>query len=179
MKDWNVVVSVRERRLPQAFDLLEEYGPVRKTDFFNVLVMKVDDVRELLEALRKRLVEDPASLSSVSRLVPATHTFSFQSLEEFEAKAKETVLTWVPELAARSFHVRMRRRGFKGRLSSAEEERFLDTILLEALEKAGSIGRITFERPDAVIAVETVGPRAGLSLWDHENMERYPFLRLD
>lgn len=179
MKDWNVVVSVRERRLPQAFELLEEYGLVRKTDFFNVLVMKVDDVRELLEALRKRLVKDPASLSCVSRLVPVTHTFSFQSPEDFEAKAKETVSTWVPELAGRSFHVRMRRRGFKGRLSSAEEERFLDNILLEALEKAGSIGHISFEKPDAVIALETVGPRAGLSLWEHEKMERYPFLGLD
>ena len=179
MKDWNVVVSVREGRLPQAFELLEGYGLVKKTDFFNVLVMKVDDVRELLEALRKRLVEEPPSLSCVSRLVPVTHTFSFQSPEEFEGKARETVSTWVPELAGRSFHVRMRRRGFKGRLSSAEEERFLDNVLLEALEKAGSIGHISFEKPDAVIALETVGPRAGLSLWENEKMERYPFLRLD
>jgi tRNA(Ser,Leu) C12 N-acetylase TAN1 len=176
MKDWNVVVSVREGLFPQALKLLEEYGLVTKTDFFNVLVMKVDDVRALLEALRQR---DPASLSCISRLIPVTHTFSFQSPEEFEAKAKETVLTWVPELAGRSFYVRMRRRGFKGRLSSAGEERFLDDILLEALEKRGSTGHIRFEGPDAVIAVETVGPKAGLSLWEHEDMERYSFLRID
>jgi hypothetical protein len=58
----------------------------------------------------------------------------------------------------------MHRRGFKGRLSSVEEERFLDNILLKALEKAGSRGRISFEKPDTFIALETVGPRAGLSL---------------
>lgn len=104
------MVSVCKKRLPQAFELLEEYGLVRKTDFLNVLVMKADDLPALLEALRKRLVEEPASLSCISRLVAVTHTFSFQSLEEFEVKAKETVLTWVPELAGRSFHVRMRRR---------------------------------------------------------------------
>lgn len=179
MRDWNVVVSVCEGHFPQACKLLEEYGPVEKTDFFNVLVMKVDDVREMLDALRKRMVEDPESLSCVSRLVPVTHTFTFQSREEFEAKAKNTVLTWVPELGERSFHVRMRRRGFKGGLSSAEEERFLDDILLAALEKAGTIGRVSFERPDAVIGLETVGPRAGLSLWERVDMERYPFLKLD
>jgi tRNA(Ser,Leu) C12 N-acetylase TAN1 len=179
MKDWNVVVSVCEGHFPQACKLLEQYGLVEKTDFFNVLVMKVDDLRALLDALRKRMVEDPESLSCVSRLVPVTHTFTFQSPEEFEAKAKETVLTWVPELAGRSFHVRMRRRGFKGRLSSAEEERFLDDILLAALEKAGTIGRVSFEKPDVVIALETVGPKAGLSLWERLDMERYLFLRLD
>jgi hypothetical protein len=60
-----------------------------------------------------------------------------------------------------------------------EEERFLDDFILAALEQAGSPGHITFEDPDAVIVVETVGQRAGLSLWTREELRRYPFLHPD
>ena len=60
-----------------------------------------------------------------------------------------------------------------------DEERFLDTYLLEALEMAGTRGEITFDDPDAILALETVGPRAGLSLWTREELERYPLLHLD
>jgi hypothetical protein len=73
----------------------------------------------------------------------------------------------------------MRRRGFKGKLSSLEEEHFLDHILLESIEKTGTPGHITFEDPDAIIAVETIAQWAGLSLWSREDLQRYPFISLD
>jgi len=179
MKGWNVVVSVREGRFSEACGLLENYGAVSKTEFYNVLVMQVHGVQQMLDAFHRRTVEDLESLSCVSRLVPVTHTFCFQTSQEFEAKAKETVLAWVPKLGGKSFHVRMHRRGFKAKLSSPDEEHFLDDVLLEALKNAGLPGRMSFENPDAIIVVETVGPRAGLSFWEREDMQRYPFLRLD
>jgi hypothetical protein len=73
----------------------------------------------------------------------------------------------------------MHRRGFKGRLSSPDEERFLDEVLLVALDEAGVPGRISFEAPDAIIAIETVGKRAGMSFWRRADLENYPFLGLD
>ncbi len=76
-------------------------------------------------------------------------------------------------------HVRLYRRGFKGRLSSHDEERFLDDALLQALEAAGTPRRITFDDPDAVIDVETLGNWAGLSLWTRADLARYPFLKVD
>ncbi len=79
----------------------------------------------------------------------------------------------------KSFHVRMHRRGFKGRISSHDEERFLDKILLEELGRMGNPGHITFEDPDAILVVETVGQQAGLSCWNREDLQRYPLLRLD
>jgi tRNA(Ser,Leu) C12 N-acetylase TAN1 len=112
--------------------------------------MRVDDINGMIETLRKWTDEAPHALSFLSRLIPVTDTFSFQSPGEFEEKAKEIVLAWVPELAGKSFHVRMRRRGFKGRLSGLEEEHFLDKVLIEALEKTGNPGHITFENPDAI-----------------------------
>lgn len=179
MVDWNVVITVAERGFGRACRFFEEFGTVSRTEFFNVLVMSTDDPHRVMEALVERKLEDPDSLAFLSRIVPVSHTFSFQSGEEFKEKAKEIALTWVGELAGESFHVRMHRRGFKGRLSSPEVERFLDEVLLQAIDKTGSPGHITFENPEAIIAVETVGQRAELSLWSRTDMKRYPFLRLD
>jgi hypothetical protein len=179
MHDWNVVVSLHERKYIQARKLLEQLGPVSRTAYFNVLVMKVEDIGRLLDTLCKWIEEDPQLLTILARVIPATQTFTFQTVEEFEAKAREVSLIWVPNLAGKRFHVRMHRRGFKGRLSSQNEEGFLDGVLLEALEKTGKPGRITFDDPDAILALETVDCQAGLSLWTREDLQRYPFLGLD
>ncbi|HXE96756.1 MAG TPA: THUMP domain-containing protein, partial [Dongiaceae bacterium] len=77
------------------------------------------------------------------------------------------------------FHVRMHRRGFKGKLSSAEEERFLDEILLQRLEDAGTPGKVAFDDPDVIIALETIGQQAGLSLFGRDELKRYSLLHVD
>ena len=179
MQHWNVVVSLHERQYVPARKLLEKLGAVSRTAYFNVLVMHVEDIGRLLETLRQWVEENPQLLTILARVVPVTQTFTFQTVEEFEAKARETCLSWVADLRGKSFHVRLHRRGFKGRLSSQNEEGFLDGVLLEALEQSGSPGRITFADPDAIITVETVDCQAGLSLWTREEMQRYPFIRLD
>jgi hypothetical protein len=51
--------------------------------------------------------------------------------------------------------------------------------LIDLLQAAGTPGRITFSDPDVIIALETVGTRAGLSLWTREDLARHRFLRLD
>lgn len=179
MPEWNAVINIHDRGLKDAFDKLGSFGVLAKTSFLNVLLLKTDDIDNLLQKLREGMEEDPASWSFLSRLIPVTSTFTFQSPEEFEKRAKEVVLKWAPELAGRSFYVRMRRRGFKGKLSSQDEERFLDNCLLDALEKAGRPGHITFHDPDALIVLETVGSWAGLSFWTREDLRRYPFIRTD
>jgi len=179
MRDWNVVISVRERGFRPAFELLEELGPVAKTDFYNILVMKVDNIRNFLETLREWVKEDTHILSLISRVMPVIQTFNFQSAEEFEEKATEAASKWVSMLADRSFHVRMHRRGFKEKMASNAEERFLDDFLLDALKREGMGGDISFQNPDAIVVVETVGSRAGMSIWTREDLDRYPFLRLD
>lgn len=177
MQQWNVVVTVHDFK--RACDMLGAFGRVQRTDFYNTLVMKVQDVHHMLESLRNRSLKDPEFLKPVSRLIPVTSTFTFHSPDEFENKAREAIMAWVSELAGKGFHVRMHRRGLKGRLSGHEEERMLDDILLEAMREAGTPGHISFEDPDAVIAVETVSNRAGLSLWSREQLKRYPFIRID
>jgi tRNA(Ser,Leu) C12 N-acetylase TAN1 len=179
MHDWNVVVTVREEGYNLARRLLGRFGQVDRTDFYNILVMRVTDPRLLLEGLIEEAGRKPESVASLARVLPVDQTFTFQSPEEFDEKARLAVCAWLPTLAGKGFHLRMHRRGFKGKLSSIDEERFLDTYLLEALETAGTPGRITFTDPDAIIALETIGSRAGLSLWTREDLARYPLLHLD
>jgi adenylyl- and sulfurtransferase ThiI len=152
---------------------------VSQTEFFNVLVMKVSNIPQFLEQLNSVLAEDPHLATVLARVVPVSASFTFQLPEEFEEKAREIALQWLPQLAGKGFHVRMRRRGFKGRLSSLEVERSLGALLLEALEKAGTPGHLTFENPDAIAVVETLGQWAGLSCWTREELERYPWMRVD
>ncbi len=179
MKDWNIVVSVNEKGFSQAVNILKEFGSITKTEFFNVLVMDVEDIVGMCETLKKRLEDDPSFLSFLSRLIPVTKYFIFQTPDEFEQKVKETASEWVPQLKGKGFYVRMHRRGFKGRLSSLEEEKMLDEFLLELTKLSDNPGHVTFERPDVIIAVETVAHRAGLSLWTHEDLQRYPFVRVE
>jgi tRNA(Ser,Leu) C12 N-acetylase TAN1 len=178
MTAWNVVVSVRDQGYKRAREILGIFGRVDETDYYNVLTLEVADPQAFLARLAELCAVAPDVLEAISRAIPAQKTFVFQTPEEFEEKARAAVLDWLPELAGKSFHVRLYRRGFKGRLKSPEEERFLDEALLAALAAGGTPGRIDFTRPDAVIDVETLGNRAGLSLWRREELERYPFLRV-
>lgn len=180
MRDWNVVVTVRERRgYRRARRLLSRFGQPDETNYFNVLALRVDDPRSFLEALRDEGQADPGELAPLSRVVPTTRGFSFQTPAEFEERARVAVRAWAPALAGRSFHIRVHRRGFKGRLSSPQEERLLSEELLEAIEDQGSSARVCYDDPDAVGVIEVIDGRAGLSLWTRDDLERYPFLRID
>lgn len=178
MSYWNVLVNVHEHGFSRAYLLLKELGTVYMSDFENVLLMEVGNISKFLETLDTLMSDDPSLSRLLELVVPVTTTFSFQSPEEFETKAKEAVLSWLPTLAGKSFNVRMHRRGFKGEISSQHEEQFLDQILLEELGKMGNSGHITLENPDATIVLETVGQQAGLSCWTREDLQRYPMLKL-
>jgi tRNA(Ser,Leu) C12 N-acetylase TAN1 len=179
MQTWNVIATIRGADYTRARRLLAELGEVRRTEFYNVLTIRVDDVSALLEELRARLAADPHALDVVARLMPVTERFVFQTAEEFRHKAAELLQAWAPRLSGKSFHIRMHRRGFKGRLSSHEEERALAGALLQALEQTQAPVRVVFADPDAIVAVETIGNEAGLSLWERGALQRYPFLQLD
>lgn len=179
MKDWNAVVTVQEHGYKSAMTVLREFGDVDKTEFFNVLLMRVNDPVRFLGALHAYLESLPTVRAALARVMPVTETFSFQSPEEFESAVVRRVDPWLTQLADSRFHVRMHRRGFKGRLSSQQEEQFLDHTIVDSLRRHGREARIDFSDPDFIIALETVGQDGGLSLWDREQRSRYPLLKLD
>jgi tRNA(Ser,Leu) C12 N-acetylase TAN1 len=178
--DWNVIVTAQERSFKQAREWLREFGKVNKSEFFNVLLLQVGDIERFLQDMSAAISVNKDILHIIGRIVPVTHTFVYQSPQQFEERAQAIVADWIPLLLGKRFHVRMHRRGFKGRLSSQHEEMFLDHFIVDrAAKDQQSLPVIDFEEPDYIIAVETIGQRAGLSLWTQEQLHRYPFLKMD
>jgi tRNA(Ser,Leu) C12 N-acetylase TAN1 len=177
--EWNVVATVKPGEFVRAKSLLERFGRVHATEFFNVLVFSVENVRAFMTEYAARAEIDPRLDECIARVAPALAAFDFDTPGDFELKARRVAIELAPDLAGKSFHVRMNRRGFKGRLSSQSEEQQLDVVLLEELQRLGAPGRITFDDPDAILDVETVDGRAGLSLWTREDLARFPFLKID
>ena len=178
MLDWNVLVKVKEHSFSPAYLMLEKFGKVYQSDFENLLLVKVASIPEFLANFDRQLKEDRSLINLFERIVPVTKTFDFQSAKEFEAKAKQIVLNWMPMLASKKFYVRMHRIGFKDRIDRHEEETFLDLVILQELEKIGSPGEISGVDPDVIVAVETVTERAGLACWTSQGLRDYPWLGL-
>jgi tRNA(Ser,Leu) C12 N-acetylase TAN1 len=179
MTGWNVVATLREGDFARGMRFLGRFGPVAETGFYNVVILSADDPRFFLDQFEEARREDPEGAATVTRAVPVPITFTFQSAEEFEEKARLAAASFVRALAGKSFHVRMRRRGFRGKISGMAEEQFLDVFLKKKLEEAGTPGRIDFEAPDAIVVVETVGTQGGMAVWTREEMKRYPLLHVE
>ena len=175
---WNVLVSVSGNRYREAIEELRRFGTVHKTVFFNVLAIEADDPDAMLEDLKTEQAADPEALGWLGHIALARDVFLFRSPEEFEFKAKEHVRPLLDKLAGKRFFVRMHRRGFKGRISSQAEERFLDHFILDTLRQKGAAAAIDFEDPDYILEIETLAQEAGLAVWSREQRERYPFLKL-
>jgi len=180
--DWNVVVTAYDwRGLRSARRLLSGYGEVARTQFHNVLVLRVADVATFLESISAAAEHDLSMRNDIARIMPAQAAFAFATTAEFQEKAGTIARQWADRMPGRSFHVRLHRRrgGTPVKLSAQAEERYLDDCILERLRELGEPGRLEFQDPDYLIDIETVGERAGMSLWSRDDLKRFPFLRVD
>jgi tRNA(Ser,Leu) C12 N-acetylase TAN1 len=176
--DWNTIAVPEHLRFREAWRALEAFGTVRKTPYLNVLALTATaPPRELMAALTEAVAADPDEADLLSRVAPAEATFTFQDVTDFDARAQEAALARLEALAGRAFHVRIHRRGFKRGFERLVRERHLGEALLRGLADRGAPGRISYEDPDAVVAIETVDTRAGLAVWSREELARWPLLR--
>lgn len=113
--DWNVIVTLPEATFREARNFLRRWGKTRRSNYFRVLTLSVDDTETFLAEIAKAIADSPGILNILSHVMPAQHAFDFSSAEEFEAKARDIAILWAPALAGKKFHVRLHRRGFKGR----------------------------------------------------------------
>jgi len=176
MHDWNVVVSVRSDCYQWARQRLREYARVDRTDYYNILALRVDDPDAFVEELCRATIADPRLRDCLARAMPAPHTFLFQTPEEFEQRARQAVAQFLPSLGGKTFYVRLHRRGFRGTLKSQQLEQTLDHYLLESLAAAGTPGQVRFADAEAVVVIETVGQWAGVALVSRELWVRCPFV---
>ncbi len=178
MSDWNVVATLRGSEFRKATRLLGEFGRVERTPYYNVVVAEVADPRKLLESLDERLGHARDASAPIASVIPVTRTFRFQGEADLEAKANEVMRGLAPSLAGKSFHVRVHHRGARG-VSGRDLEQKLAGVVLDALSEAGASGRIKFADPDAIVDVELVGARAGVSMWTRDELRQFPILHLD
>jgi tRNA(Ser,Leu) C12 N-acetylase TAN1 len=177
MRDWNMIVTVSQWHFRRAFRLLRPLGAVGRTRFYNVLTLRVDELDAALEALRQLTADDPDAAETITRVGPATDVFEFDGDESFTTGAREVLARYLPRLAGCTFHVRVHRRGAPLQLTSYAAERLLGDYVFEALRAAGTPARVSFNDPDAIIGVETLEERAGISLCTREQLARYAFLK--
>ncbi len=177
MNDWNVVVSVFQDGFTRTLQTLGTLGEVDRTPYYNILLVKTDDPIGLLEALELKTEEVPALYDAISRVAPAMERFSFASAEDFKAKVAPILKAWSTRLAGQSFHARLHRRGGRQELPSPDIEKFIDDAVIAATRVAGKTATVSFDDPDAVIAVDTVDDQAGLALWTREDLARHRLLR--
>jgi tRNA(Ser,Leu) C12 N-acetylase TAN1 len=179
VRDWNLIVTIYQQGFRRALRALQDIGPTERSPYHNVLVMKVDDLLAVLEAIERRTEERPALYDAIARVAPAMRIFEFQSEESFKDNAKSIVLEWLPSLTGRSFHVRLHRRGSKLDLRTPDAERLFNDAIVDATTRAGIPARVSYTDPDAVIAIDTVDDRAGLAMWTREDLARHRLLRPD
>src|SRR5574342_1356993 len=101
VRDWTVLVTAREGGFARARRLLAGLGQVAETRYYNVLLARVADPRGLPGFLAELAAAHPESVSGLARVAPADRTFTFQTAEEFLARARDAVLALAPSLAGR------------------------------------------------------------------------------
>lgn len=175
MKDWNVVVTAYREGHRHALRSLRSLCRTEPSAYYNVILAAAGDPMALLEELERRAETEPVLIDTISRVAPAMAVFDYASDEEFERQATATALAWLPRLAGKSFHVRVHRRGAGLTVESHVEEARLGEKLLAALTEAGTPGKIGFDDPDLILAVDAIDGRAGLGLWSREDLARHRF----
>jgi tRNA(Ser,Leu) C12 N-acetylase TAN1 len=175
--DWNLLVTSRvggQRRLRR---VLKGVVELRPTGFRNVLVGRVQDVERVLTAVAELLERSPQLDQCLGKILPIERTCAVDPAR-FEQILAAEASAFADRLAGRSFHVRLERRGHKGEIDTHVAEQELGKHLVELLAARGEAGRITFDDPDVVLAVELVGNVLGLGLIPRAMHLRWPFVRI-
>jgi tRNA(Ser,Leu) C12 N-acetylase TAN1 len=177
VREWNVLVTVLPGRDPAVLSELRHRGEFNRSGFKGVLTGRVEDVPEFLQSLYQAVEHGSLWVRDIARILPLERTFSFTP-ETFVDLLKEAVSPFVQTMEGGTFFVRLERRGYKGKILSPDVERTVDAHILILAEKEGKSLRVSFEDPDYIIAVETVGPRCGVALISRELRTRYPFVKI-
>jgi len=177
MKDWNVVITSYMRQQRRLLRELAGLGEFQPSGFTAVILGKVPEVGEFLEALKNLWEKSPFLSEYLSGVVPIRTVFPF-TVENLTARLTEELRALGPEIGNQAFYVRLKRRGHKGEFSSQEVEQALDRFLNEEFCSQGQGCRVDFEAADVIVAVETIHNQCGLGLVTREMKERYPFIKV-
>jgi tRNA(Ser,Leu) C12 N-acetylase TAN1 len=177
MLDWNVIATSESGRDRDLLHELNQWGEFRRPGFRGVVIGRVADVNDFLEAVRRAGEQQLPWVEDMARAFPIERLFHFTP-ETFEEQLKQAVAPFVERMAGGTFYVRLERRGFKGRIVSPEVERALDTYVISLAAQQGKTLQVSFEDPDYVVVAETINDMCGVALLTRELRARYPFMKI-
>lgn len=177
LEDWNVLVTAAERQERALKRLLLPYGIFGESGFRGTLIGLVSDMQAFLENLKGISQADPQTLQALGQVVPIDRTFFFDAAN-FMERTKEAISPYLELIGDERIYVRVKRRGYKGKISSLESEKELDEWLLAQLEAAGKQAKIDFEAPDKIIVIEMIQNQCGVGLLTKEMKEKFTFIKI-
>jgi tRNA(Ser,Leu) C12 N-acetylase TAN1 len=177
MTEWNVLATSLEGRRDALLLSLRRLGRFRPGGYRNVVIGLVEEPAEFLVRVREALAADGLLPTALAKVMPieATMQIEAETAVETLAAAAEPFLD---RLAGGSFFVRLERRGLKGRLHSPTVEREIGDRVWRALEARGHAPRVDFADPDAVLVIETLGDRAGLTVVSRALRREHSFVKI-
>jgi tRNA(Ser,Leu) C12 N-acetylase TAN1 len=177
MKDWNILVTTSSGEERDLLPALRRLGEFTRSEFKGILIGRVEDTSQFLQAVQLAGEAGAAWRRHLLRVLPVERMFSFtpQTLEE---QLREAVIPFVQRMMSGTFHVRLERRGYKGKIVSPEVEQRLGDYVMEVAKQQNKILSVSFHDSDYVIAVETVGNQCGVTLITRRLQEQYPFVKI-
>lgn len=178
--DWNGLAVPGDGCFRDAWRFLQGFAEVSKTNYLNVLALRFDvPARTLLDDLERAMKDDPGAQGLIARVAPCEDVFTFVDPPDFDVRAREAVLARAGDVAGRSFHVRVHRRGFKKDFDRLAREKRLGEALWHEAVARGTPSKIAYDDAEVVVAIETIDGRAGLSILTRDDLAKYPLLRPD
>jgi tRNA(Ser,Leu) C12 N-acetylase TAN1 len=170
---WNVIVTARtgyRRKLRRGL------GPLlrlRRSAYPNVLTGLHEDPQAFLDSLDKLLTEKPYLATPISRFMTVERAFPVDP-PGFAEQLEVEIEPFLERLANKTFHVRLERRGHKGRIHSKDCEISLGGHIYERFVSQGLRPSVKFADPDIVVVVEIIDDPAGKRHQKRDDRRRDP-----
>jgi tRNA(Ser,Leu) C12 N-acetylase TAN1 len=177
MTEWNILATATREQEKYLLRFLNEYGEFKGSGFRDVILGRVEEIDAFLRTLENLREENPIKLNPLSQIVPLEKTFLFD-LSDFKDKLKEILSSYVDRIENKKFYLRVKRRGHKGEISSLEVEKEVADFIMGSLEKADKKAQVSFNDPDCILIVETIGNWAGVGFITKDMKEKYSFIRI-
>ncbi len=182
------VLVVRDISEGRAASLLSAVGDFRRTPYPGVLVGNfrtslpaapgdhaaepAADPRhpfhgQSQNALLRAVHAEPGVFANVEKAVPIDVLLPFERDDVTETLC-DALAGLSGLVAGRSFHVRARLRGMKGRVEGNAVERALGAYLYDRASADGDPPTVSFEDPDIIVVVQVLGCRVGYSFLERE-----------
>jgi tRNA(Ser,Leu) C12 N-acetylase TAN1 len=177
MREWSVLATSVEGRREALLASLRRLGTFWRAGYRNVVVGRVENQQEFLEAVQERLTTEMLLESSLTKIVPVERVAPFHP-DQLAETVIEMLGPHAGRIAGQRFYVRLERRGLKGIVHTPTVERVVGAALVEAGTALGGTPTVAFQDPDTIVAIETTGQTVGVGLLPRDLRRTFPFVKV-